>query len=501
MGNYRSTKEEIRNNLIARVPLIIVRSAERERMERMLRELAKELHTEIYYYTDVRQICALPSGAEKDADHDPISFFQETLKRKHGATLAMGDAKRVSGDNSFSRELLDTLYLALENAGTILLVVQDEVWGRLAQFGMLTTLDYPDAEERESQLQRFVKAYGSRFTIQWDQEDIHQAALLLRGFSEVQIENILSTTLVSRGKLDKGDLYALTSQKSRMYGSVACIEEVRVSKEMKISGLENLRDWIRKRKQLFFISDEVLARRGLTTPKGILLCGVPGCGKSYSARMVALEWGLPLFRFDIGAVYDKWVGESERKMADALQFINNVAPCILWIDEIEKALSTAELGNDTGQRVLGQFLYWLQEDASRVFLVATSNDVTRLPAELFRKGRFSETFFVDLPNEAEREAAIRQYMGQCLHRSPDNEELSRLTECSQGFSYADIEYVIKEAAQQELLEPDCHYDLDALFRSNLSFAATNPDAVERLRAWGRERAVPASRQAAREECK
>ena len=493
MGNYATTKEEVKNNIIARVPLIVVQSSERERVERMLRELTSELRTDIYYYTDVKQFCSLASGSSKDTNDDPLYYFQDTLKKKRGATLALGDAKRISEENSFSRELLDTLYLALENSGTIVIVTHDYIWSRLAQFGLMTTLDYPDDEERETQIKKFVKAYRGKYSVEWNEADIRQAALLLRGFSEVQIENVLSYTLVSSGRLDRNSLFQLTKQKSRLYAAVPCVDEVKVPDSMAISGLENLREWMALHKEMFFLSDDVLKEYDLTPPKGILLAGVPGCGKSYSAKIAAAEWGLPLFRFDIGGIYDKWVGESEKKMLAALKFIDNVAPCIVWIDEIEKALSTSEIGNDTGKRVLGQFLFWLQESASRVFLVATANDVSKLPPELFRKGRFSEIFFVDLPNRSERSSAISQYMLRCLHVSPEADCLEELVQLSEGFSYSDIECTIKEAARMKLLGEGESVPLAEMFRRNLSFSGSNPDVLRDIQQWGRERAVPASK--------
>ena len=184
-------------------------------------------------------------------------------------------------------------------------------------------------------------------------------------------------------------------------------------------------------------------------------------------------------------------------MKEALQFIDNVAPCVVWIDEIEKALSVSDGGNDTGKRVLGQFLFWLQESSSRVFLIATANDISQLPPELFRKGRFSEVFFLDLPNAGERRETIRQYALRCLRRTLPEDWLGELTGITEGFSYADLEYAVKEAAQHALLYGDDAVTRDVLtgrFRAILPFAATNPDAVQRLRTWGRNRAVAASEQ-------
>lgn len=495
MGNYKDTKEEIRNHLYARVPLVIINSSERERVERMFRELANEMKTPIYYYTDVKQVVSLQVNAKKDVDRDPMMFAQDLFRKNRGSTFVIGDARRLGEENAFSREVLDTLYLAMETTSTLVLVTPDYVWNRLAQFGLLTVLQYPDIDEREALIRKFVAQYGAKYAIQWNNEDIHRAAMLLRGFTEVQIDNVLVSQLVTHKGLKRENLLDLTRLKSRLYASVPCVEEVQVRADMVVSGLENMRKWVRERKQLFFVEDEVLDSYNLTAPKGILLAGIPGCGKSYSSKMIAAEWELPLFRFDIGAIYDKWMGESERKMQDALAFIDNMAPCVVWIDEIEKALSVSDSGNDTGKRILGQFLYWLQESSSRVFLVATANDISALPPELFRKGRFSEIFFIDLPNREERSVTIKQYLSKCLHMQLSESEIERLVEESEGYSYSDIESVIKEAAQILILNPDMEIDVNELvffFRQNTSFSSTNPETVEKLRKWGRERAVSAS---------
>ena len=211
--------------------------------------------------------------------------------------------------------------------------------------------------------------------------------------------------------------------------------------------------------------------------------------------MVAREWELPLFRFDIGSVYDKWVGESEKKMKDALRFIDNVSPCVVWVDEIEKALSVSDSGNDTGKRVLGQFLFWLQESQSRVFLVATANDISALPFELFRKGRFSEIFFIDLPNVAERKAAIAQYAKQSLHVELSSLDMEDLLKVSEGFSYSDIEYAIKDIAQLALINGQSVITKESLmetFGKIVPISKNNPDMVAKIRKWGSERAVAAS---------
>ena len=495
MGNYVSTKAEVKNYICARTPLIVVDSSERERVERMLKEISRELDISISYYTDEKQVCSFGGNARQDAGGDPLQYIANAFRKHRNSTFAVGDIKRIGEDNVFSREVLNLLYLAKETNCTLILITSDPVWSRLAQFGMLTTLEYPDMEERITQLRVFINQYSGRYPIEWDMQDVRMAATLLRGFTEIQIENILSTTLVSKKGLAKAHLVELTDQKSKLYSPVASIQMVHVNRDLEVSGLENLKAWLQEKKTVFFASDEALRDRDLTTPKGILLAGVPGCGKSLSAKMIARQWELPLYRFDLGTIYDKWVGESEKKMKEALQFIDNVSPCVLWVDEIEKALSVSESGNDTGKRVLGQFLFWLQESRSRVFLVATANDISLLPYELFRKGRFSEIFFIDLPSGAERQAIIEQYSRKALHMKFEEADMLQLVRASQGFSYSDIEYVIKDVAQLALLNGQGSISKALLlekFGEVIPISQSNPDQVAKIRKWGSERAVAAS---------
>ncbi len=497
MSNYLETKEEIKNYIAARTPLIIVDSSERERVERMLTSISAEMGIEMYYYTDSKQVTQFNSGSgvrSVDAEHDPLQYISTVFKSKRKATFAYGDVKKISEDTIYSREIINLLYLAKESDSTLILITPDNVFQRITQFGMITKLDFPDLEERREQIKKFAQMFTGRFTIEWDEADVLRAATLLRGFSEIQIENILSNELVSSKGLYSENIFKLTSQKSKLYTTVSSIQQVNVDRNLCVSGLENLKKWLAEKKQIFFASDNELYRYGLESPKGILLAGVPGCGKSFSAKMIAKEWELPLFRFDIGSIYDKWMGESERKMKAALDFIDNVSPCIVWVDEIEKALAVSDGGNDTSQRILGQFLFWLQESKSRVFLVATANDISKLPTELFRKGRFSEVFFVDLPTKAERELAIKQYAEKCLHIRFKEEQMIELLELSEGFSFSEIEYAIKEVAQLMFIYGTAHITMDTIrkcFNTVVPIEKSNPEKVEKIRRWGAERAVPA----------
>jgi SpoVK/Ycf46/Vps4 family AAA+-type ATPase len=496
MGDYRSTKEEVMTFLRARTPLIIIESSERERVEKLLKEINCENSLQIYYYTDTKQVCCLGSESRAvDTENDPLTFISTLFKKNRNVSFSYGDIKRISDDNFFSRDLLNVIYQAIETNGTLMLITADQVWSRIAQLGMVTRLDLPNVEERKAYIDTFLDKYRSLYEIGWTDEDVQKAATLLSGFTEIQIENILSSTLMKNKSLHKEVLHELTDQKSRLYASIPSIQRVNINHQIEVSGLHGLKHWLNKKKKVFFATDAQLAERDLEAPKGILLAGVPGCGKSYSAKLIAQEWELPLYRFDIGTIYDKWVGESEKKMKEALEFIDNVSPCVLWIDEIEKAMSVSDASNDTGKRVMGQFLFWLQESKGKVFLVATANDITQLPIELFRKGRFSEVFFIDLPNLRERKNAIELYVRRSLHQTFTEVELEKLIALTDGFSYSDIEYAIKEVAHLVISDSDITINSDLVadkMKRIIPIFQSNPEVVSSIQLWGKVRAVPAS---------
>jgi SpoVK/Ycf46/Vps4 family AAA+-type ATPase len=231
----------------------------------------------------------------------------------------------------------------------------------------------------------------------------------------------------------------------------------------------------------------------------VLLVGVPGCGKSLSAKAIAGTWNLPLYRLDLSNIHGQYLGQSEGRLKEALSTADRVAPCVLWIDEIEKGLAGAGGSSDggTSARLVGHFLYWLQEGRARVFVVATANDIGRLPPELFRRGRFDELFFVDLPNQTERQEIITLYARRYMHRDLPPSMLAELVDLSDGFAGADIDAAVAEIAREAVVKGDAAVN-DAYWRTVFTnivpLSKTNPEAIESIRAWGRERAVPATGQ-------
>ena len=223
--------------------------------------------------------------------------------------------------------------------------------------------------------------------------------------------------------------------------------------------------------------------------------GVPGCGKSLAAKAISAKWQLPLYLLDFATVQGRYVGQSEQQLKEALDAAEYVSPCILWIDEIEKGLSGASSDNGITSRMIGQFLFWLQECKKEVFVIATANNVDNLPAELLRKGRFDEIFFVDLPNDIERKEILSLYITKYLRVNANGEFINKLVELTKGFAGADIEAAIRDIAYKVVadnVELTQQLFIDVL-SNTISLSKTNPDKIEKIRKWGLEHALNATK--------
>ena len=240
---------------------------------------------------------------------------------------------------------------------------------------------------------------------------------------------------------------------------------------------------------------EELKERGIASPRGVLLTGVPGCGKSLCSKATASIFNIPLYRLDLATVQGQYVGQSEQQLKAALDTAEYVSPCVLWIDEIEKGLKDSASGNVTS-KMIGQFLFWLQECKKPVFVVASANSVEQLPPELIRKGRFDEIFFVDLPNEKERKELLKLYAQKYLQVEIGNELLSYLAKTTDGFASADIEATMRSIAYKLIANKNITLSEQMLIdelQKVVSLSKTNPEKIQAIRTWGKERAINASR--------
>lgn len=481
MSDFVHTTEELAACIASHTPFVILDTDERDRAQDALTAAARELNTEIDFYTDCDQFVELRRGQRvTDVSGDPLSYIEETMKKKSGNVFALGDVRFLDGDNSFSRKTVNLVRLASLKKSTLIIVTADPVWAGLNKMGMYLKLDLPTRQEREKMLKEFLE----RNRIKSLGDKVGQAAAMLSGYSRLQLYTVLNYVYRSKIGFTYDNLCAVATQKNKLFGKIPSVGRIEVG-DVYVAGLNGIKDWLVQKEKIFFAPKEELDKKHLASPKGVLLVGVPGCGKSLSAKMIARQWQMPLYRFDIGALFDKYVGESEKNMRIALDYIDSVSPCVLWVDEIEKALYSGG-DNDTAKRMLGNFLYWLQEYSGRVFLVATANDVSQLPPELFRKGRLAEVFFVDLPGDDERKAAIELYARLSLTMKLDDEQVDKLVELSEGFSYADIESAIKQVAEMEFItkNKESFDTLQNAFRGTVGIMQAQPELINRTRQWG-----------------
>ncbi|MDR2688265.1 MAG: AAA family ATPase [Azoarcus sp.] len=500
-----SDTQEFKNTLIrylkARIPFISIRSAERARVLDILKEAAKELnHAPMYVHTLSLGTKELLSGRPINEDRSiigAVDYASQQIGQRQNLSFIFTEVVDIEDDTSFSRQLQDAVMLSVERGGVLIVVTTKPVWGQLQRLGMSLTLSVPNEDEMLEILREQIDAYRGQMPIEWDEADESRAAAILTGITQIEAENIIAT-LLANGRITKDDLLELMQAKDRIFADISGIERVEVrGTELNVGGLGGLKAWLERERPLLTAD---LRQRGIRPPRGILLVGVPGCGKSLSAKAIAQNWSLPLYRLDLSTIHGQYLGQSEGRLKDALATADHVAPCVLWIDEIEKGLAGATQGagdGGTSTRLVGQFLYWLQEARSRVFVVATANDVSRLPPELLRRGRFDELFFVDLPTAQERQDIINIYAHRGLGREITAPLMEELIEISEGFAGSDLESAVREVVKEAYLRGDAAINDDLFrrsFRNVVPLSKTSPEQIDGIRAWGRERAVPAAGQ-------
>ncbi|MFP3040270.1 AAA family ATPase [Treponema primitia] len=326
-----------------------------------------------------------------------------------------------------------------------------------------------------------------------DLHDIINAAL---GLTVMEADKAFSLAFIENGNLTRDEIPLVIREKENVIKKSGYLEYYHPKENMEdIGGLDNLKDWLAKRGRAF---DQGAAEFGLTYPRGILLLGIPGTGKSLTAKAIGNLWQFPLLRLDMGKIFGGFVGESEKNIRESLNIAEAIAPSILWIDEIEKGLSgiSGSGGTDggTSSRVLGTFLTWMQEKSKPVFVVATANNIAQLPPELLRKGRVDEIFFTDLPTAGEREHIMAIHLRK-KNRNPAQFDIKLLAQKSRGFSGAELEEVVKEALFQAYDDKGRDVetgDILGAIEKTYPLSQTMREAIAQMRLWAKSRAVAAS---------
>lgn len=308
-------------------------------------------------------------------------------------------------------------------------------------------LELPDEKEIEGIIDGFVRGYDIPTIYPGLRRDM---ATAFKGLSEFEIEDLLRLAVSQDGELTQKTLQLIFSQKRQMILKAGIVEMIPLKESIDdIGGLENLKDWLQKKAKVFKNISSA-ADFGVTMPKGVLIAGVPGCGKSLSAKAAGKLFDVPLLRLDMGRLMGKYLGESEENMRKAIRLAEAISPCVLWVDELEKAFAGIGGGGGGAEvmtRLFGTFLTWMQEKKSAAFVVATANDITQLPPELMRKGRFDEIFYVSLPNEEERKKIFEIHLNKRRKEDVQGIDIKELASRTEGYSGADIEGVVGESVE------------------------------------------------------
>jgi SpoVK/Ycf46/Vps4 family AAA+-type ATPase len=444
---------------------------------------------------------AAATGAAIYNTREPVQALANMESMTVEAVIILKDFHRHMDDPVVVRRLRDVGQKFAANRRTVIITAPElAVPAELATLVEYFDLPLPDrdrlAEIIHDTYTRLSKSYTLK--LQLDAAGVDAMSANLGGLTEEEAERAISQALVTRYALCPESITDVVEAKKQLLRHSGMLEFIPATDNMAaVGGLENLKHWLGQRRGAW---EDSAREFGLEPPRGMIILGVQGCGKSLCARAVAGEWKLPLVKFDTSAVYDKYIGETEKRIRKVFQVAEGLAPCVLWIDELEKVFAgsgpdSASADAGVSSRLLASFLSWMQDRKSPVFVAATCNNVTVLPPELIRKGRFDELFFVDLPNQAERKQIFSIQLAK-RKRNPADFDLEKVPAAAKGYSGAEIDAAVQGglyAAYSEKKELSTESLLNALAQT-VPLSVTRAEEIATLREWARTRAVPASAQ-------
>ncbi len=519
------TSERLKVLINSSTPIVIMETVEEMRAVGLVRQACSELNLAVFEWTIADGLIRSESGTPitevnlqlrgKAAQHAAggVGSAQAPIYNTTEPVQALANMEAMSIDGVFIlkdfhrhmdsavvvRRLRDVGQKFAANRRTVVITAPSiDIPPELASLVEYLDLPLPNTERLRQIIEDTFKRLASTYTLtlKLDASGVDAMANNLRGLTEEEAERAVSQALVTRYGLCPESVTDILQAKKELLRHSGMLEFIEVTENMaSIGGLENLKRWLAERRGAW---EDRGREFGLESPKGMIILGVQGCGKSLCARAVAGEWNLPLVKFDTAAIYDKYIGETEKRIRKVFQVAESLAPCVLWIDELEKIFAgsgpdSASADAGVSARLLGAFLSWMQEKQTPVFVAATCNNVTVLPPELIRKGRFDELFFVDLPNHSER-AQIFAIQLRRRKRNPDDFDLNSVAASAQGFSGAEIDALVQTAmyaAFSRNTEVTTHMLLDAV-KGTVPLSTTRAEDVAALRDWAAKRAVAAS---------
>ncbi|MEX2274852.1 MAG: AAA family ATPase [Actinomycetota bacterium] len=492
------TTTDLRLLLASRHALLIAQMRDEERFMAILRDAARLAGFAVWTWSATQGL-ARDGHSPQIGTPDAAKALEFVRALDDPAVFVLHDLAPVMEQNTVVIRALKEIALRIRRGRLSQTIVitgpTADVPASLEGTALPWRLDPPTRAELEAFVRRFAADLGARgFTVALDDAGIRGLVDAVTGLTLPEAERLILRATIGDGGLGDGDVAEVREAKAELLASDGILELIATDERglETVGGLDELKAWLAERGRGF----ESGAREfGLEPPRGVLLTGVPGCGKSLVAKTLARSWGMPLVLFDPARIYDKYVGETEARLRSVLATIEAMAPIVVWVDEIEKGLSVEGEGGGTGtgRRALGTFLRWIQDRGPGVFLVATSNDVDSLPPELLRRGRFDEIFFVDLPSSTEREHIVRLHL-QRRGRDPMGFDLPKLAASSDGFSGAELEAAIVAAlyAAYAVGGGLTTEGLIEEFTQTIPLSRTRAEDVAAMRAWAMGRATPAT---------
>ena len=493
-GNGNKVDAEIETLIRARYPIIYIISWEEKRVEDALRAIASSRGKKIFSWT-ITQGMGITPQMQDDATRDPLAALDFIMDSRDQAIFVLKDFHAYISDNATTRRLRD-LTAALKTSYKTLVILSPVLKLPPELEKEVTVVDYPlpKADALDKLLEGIIQSVRSNKQICVDLKPEERELVLkgAQGLTANEAENVFAKSLVEKHCFD---VDVIISEKEQIVRKSGLLEYYRATEAFAdVGGMDVLKDWLKTRSLAF---TEKAREFGLPQPKGIMLLGVQGCGKSLCCKAVASLWKLPLLRLDVGKVFSGIVGSSEENVRRAIAIAESVAPAILWIDELEKGFAGTQSSSfsdaGTTARVFASFVTWLQEKTAPVFVVATANDISQLPPELLRKGRFDEIFFVDLPSEDERKEIFGIHIRK-RKRDAGKFDLEMLASKTPGFSGAEIEQAVIDGlykAFSDGREVACE-DVESCAEQSVPLSRTMKERIDELREWASHRCRPAS---------
>ena len=489
-----SDSHDIELIIKSRIPIVVVQSHEELRVLELLKQIAARLRKPVFRWSVTEGLQRLDRPLAPQRLNAPPTDVLRHIKSVTQPGLYILTDFHPYIDDPVHVRLLKDVAIAYEELGhTVVLLSHNlNLPPELVKFTARSQLALPDKEELDQVVRDVAREWSHENqgkTVKTDPKTLDMLISNLSGLTFRDAKRLARNAIFNDGAITQNDLPRVMKAKYELLSNDGVLGfEYDTARFSDVGGFSRLKRWLEQRKSVFHRDHNTL---NLDVPKGIMLLGVQGCGKSLAAKAVAGTWGVPLLRLDFGTLYNKFYGETERNLRESLNTATAMAPCVLWIDEIEKGIATENTDSGTSHRVLGTLLTWMAEKKCAVFLVATANDIESLPPELVRKGRFDEIFFVDLPTQNIRESIFEI---QLRNRQMDvaKYDIAKLAAAADGFSGAEIEQVVVSAlysAQAQRVEASLEH---MLFEINQTrpLSIIMSEKINYLRSWAAERTVP-----------